>query len=203
VRATPFPVRPTPDDGVRKGLVDLLDEATRPTGPARDPDRSYTARDLASAQHLIDIHSHLRIELNRICELVRQVSDGSLTVNVARSQINLMALRSDRWTVGAHCASYCYLLTAHHTLEDQAMFPGLRQVDSRLGPVLDRLAEEHEIISQVLTRLDAALIDFVTESEAGDGQLHKIVDQLSDALLSHLSYEERELAEPLARAHLF
>ena len=35
----------------------------------------------------------------------------------------------------------------------------------------------------------------------GDGvaQVRAAVDLLSDALLSHLSYEERELVEPLAR----
>ena len=81
------------------------------------------------------------------------------------------------------------------------MFPGLRQADSRLGPVLDRLAEEHRVIHDVLGRLDAALVDFVAGH--GDSRLRRTVDQLSDALLSHLSYEERELAEPLARAHLF
>ena len=86
---------------------------------------------------------------------------GSVGVGGARQQINAMALRSNRWTVGAHCAGYCYLLTTHHTLEDQAMFPGLRRTDARLGPVLDRLAEEHRIIHDVLGRLDAALVDFV------------------------------------------
>lgn len=30
-------------------------------------------------------------------------------------------------------------------------------------------------------------------------QLHRAVDLLSDTMLSHLSYEERELVEPLAR----
>ena len=81
------------------------------------------------------------------------------------------------------------------------MFPGLRRTDDRLGPVLDRLAEEHRMIHDVLGRLDAALVDFV--ADRGETRLRRSVDQLSDALLSHLSYEERELAEPLARAHLF
>ena len=119
------------------------------TSPPGRPDRiptpiGTTSRaELAAAQHLIDIHDHLRGELHQIRDLVAQVTEGSVDVGGARQQINAMALRSNRWTVGAHCAGYCYLLTTHHTLEDQAMFPGLRQADSRLGPVLDRLAEEH------------------------------------------------------------
>ncbi len=179
----------------------MLDESTRPTGPEPEADRDYSRAELAAAQHLIDIHDHLRGELHQIRDLVVQVTEGSVDVGGARHQINAMALRSNRWTVGAHCAGYCYLLATHHTLEDQAMFPGLRQADSRLGPVLDRLAEEHRVIHDVLGRLDAALVDFVAGH--GDSRLRRTVDQLSDALLSHLSYEERELAEPLARAHLF
>ncbi len=179
----------------------VLEESTRPIGPDPDPDRDYSRAELAAAQHLIDVHDHLRAELHQIRDLVAQVTAGSVGVGGARQQINAMALRSNRWTVGAHCAGYCYLLTTHHTLEDQAMFPGLRQTDTRLGPVLDRLAEEHRLIHDVLGRLDAALVGFV--GGHGDARLRQVVDQLSDALLSHLSYEERELAEPLARAHLF
>ena len=114
-----------------------------------------------------------------------------------------MALRSNRWAVGAHCAGYNYLLTSHHTLEDRAMLPGLRRADARLGGVLDRLSEEHDIIHHVLERVDQALVDFISGGEEADGRLRATVDQLSDALLSHLAYEERELVEPLARAHLF
>ena len=196
-----FRVQPTPDDGARLGTEDLLEEPTRPSGPVPDPQRQYTPAELASAQHLIDVHDHLRVELAQIRRLVEQVTEDGLDVAAARQQLNTMVLRSNRWTVGAHCAGYCYLLTTHHTLEDQAMFPGLRRHDPRLAPVLDRLAAEHVIIHDVLEGVDAALVDFV--AERGGERLRRVMDQLSDALLSHLSYEERELAEPLARAHLF
>jgi Hemerythrin HHE cation binding domain len=195
-----FPVQPTPDDGVRRSAEPVWDESTRPSGPPSSG-HTYTSGEVASAQHLVDVHDHLRRELTQIQSLIRQVADGAVEVGDARQHLNQMVLRSNRWTVGAHCADYCYLLTAHHTLEDQAMLPGLRAVDARLGPVLDRLGEEHQIIHGVLGRLDAALVDFV--ADRGADSLRRAVDQLSDALLSHLSYEERELLEPLARAHLF
>ena len=44
----------------------------------------------------------------------------------------------------------------------------------------------------------AALVAFVQDPDGGQG-LTAAVDLLSDTLLSHLSYEERELVEPLAR----
>lgn len=198
-----FSVRATPDDGRRLSPHPVWDESIRPAGPAPDPERTYTAAELASAQHLIDIHDHLRGELAQIRSLVAQVTDGTLPPGSARNHINEMALRSNRWTVGAHCAGYHYLVTTHHTLEDQAMLPGLLRTDARLAPVLDRLSEEHGIIHHVLQRVDQALVEFVAAGAGADNRLRFTVDQLSDALLSHLAYEERELIEPLARAHLF
>jgi hemerythrin superfamily protein len=146
----------------------------------------------------VDIHQHLRNELTQIRDLVAQVLDGTLGPGAARSLVNEMTIRQNNWTVGAYCASYCRLVTMHHTIEDQAMFPRLRQADPRLTPVVDRLHAEHEVIAEVLEGVDRALLALVGTNPDGGG-LTLAVDQLSDALLSHLAYEERELVEPLAR----
>jgi hypothetical protein len=79
------------------------------------------------------------------------------------------------------------------------MFPGLRSLDGRLTPVVDRLHTEHLAIAGVLARVDAALVALVTSPAVGMADLRGAVDVLADALLSHLSYEERELVEPLGR----
>jgi len=50
----------------------------------------------------------------------------------------------------------------------------------------------------VLEQVDRALVAFVSGPD-GDKQLREAADLLTDALLSHLAYEERELVEPLAR----
>jgi hemerythrin-like domain-containing protein len=192
-----FPLTPTPDDGSRL-TEPVWDESSRPRGPAPDPGRSYSPRHLASAQQLIDIHQHLREELSQIRELLAQVLDESVPPAAARSAINEMTMRQNHWTVGAYCAAYCRVLTTHHTIEDQAMFPGLRRSDPRLSPVLERLQTEHEVIHEVLEALDRALVAFVGP-EHDQQRLQLAVDQLTDTLLSHLSYEERELVEPLAR----
>lgn len=67
--------------------------------------------------------------------------------------------------------------------------------------VVNRLREEHEAIAGVLDRVDAALVAMVGDS-GGIGPVQAAVDLLTDALLSHLSYEDRELVEPLARLSL-
>ncbi|MCF0093975.1 LLM class flavin-dependent oxidoreductase [Micromonospora sp. MH99] len=198
VTAGAFAVVPTPDDGRRLSDRQVWDESARPTGPAPDPTRTYTAHEQATGQHLVQVHDGLRGELAQIHDLIEQVAAGEIDAGAARSQINTMTMRQNRWTLGAYCESYCRIVTTHHTIEDQALFPRLRQADPRLRPVVDRLEQEHHVIHDVLEGVDKALVAYVGALD-GLAELRAAVNLLTDALLSHLSYEERELVEPLAR----
>jgi hemerythrin HHE cation binding domain-containing protein len=77
------------------------------------------------------------------------------------------------------------------------VFPHLRAREPGLRPVLDRLADEHEIIHKVLEDVDAALVELLRNPDFG--RLQQAADVLTDVLLSHLAYEEAQLVEPLAR----
>ncbi|KQX61931.1 LLM class flavin-dependent oxidoreductase [Angustibacter sp. Root456] len=199
VRVVPgLDVVPTPDDGTRLSAERPWDESTRPAGPAPQGDRAYTPQEQAAGQHLVDVHDALRAELNQLRELVEQVSAGHAGVGDARSHIATMTLRQNNWTLGVYCASYCRIVTGHHSLEDHSVFPHLRSRDPRLAPVIDRLEAEHHVISDVLERVDQALVAMVSAPD-GLAQVRAAVDLLTDTLLSHLAYEERELVEPLAR----
>jgi hypothetical protein len=191
-------VRTTPDDGDRLSPTRLWDESTRPVGPVPDPDRTYTARGRAVGRHLVEVHDHLRRELAQVRDLVRQVAAGVVAVGEARSTVNAMALRQNSWTLGGFCQSYCLVVTGHHSLEDEAVFPHLRGSDARLAPVIDRLQDEHRVIHEVLDRVDTALVHLVANPD-DIGRVQGAVDLLTDTLLSHLSYEEAQLVEPLAR----
>ncbi|MEV4765068.1 LLM class flavin-dependent oxidoreductase [Micromonospora chokoriensis] len=193
-----FAVVPTPDDGVRRSDQQVWDESTRPAGPVPDPDRTYTPQEQATGAHLVQIHDGLRAELAQIHDLIEQVAAGEIDAGAARSHINTMTMRQNRWTLGVYCESYCRIVTTHHTIEDQSFFPRLRARDPRLGPVVDRLEQEHHVIHDVLEGVDRALVAYVGSPD-GLADLRAAVDLLTDALLSHLSYEERELVEPLAR----
>jgi len=196
--ATPLAVVPTPDDGTRRSEPQPWDESARPTGPAPDPERRYTPDQQAAGQHLIDVHDALRAELGQLRDLIEQVAQGTIDIGTARSFINQMTIRQNNWTLGAYCARYCRIVTGHHTLEDEGIFPHLRRRDPRLTPVIDRLEQEHHVIADVLDRVDRALVAVVSEPD-GLAKLREAVDLLTDTMLSHLSYEERELVEPLAR----
>ena len=210
-RATPPPtvVRPEhldvtaiPQPTQRFSTAERWDEATRPQGPAPEPGREYTEHGRADGRHLIAIHDHLRQELDQIRDLVDQVAQGQLGVGAARGLLNTMTMRQNNWTLGTYCESYCRLVATHHTIEDMSMFPRLRSADPRLTPVVDQLEEEHHVIAEVLEGVDAALVATVSDPEKGLAQVQDAVDLLTDTLLSHLSYEERELVEPLARVGL-
>jgi alkanesulfonate monooxygenase SsuD/methylene tetrahydromethanopterin reductase-like flavin-dependent oxidoreductase (luciferase family) len=201
-----FTLVPTPDDGTRLSAELPWDESDRPTGPTPDPRRSYTEHELAGGQHLIDIHDALRSELSQVRDLMEQVLDGATTPGAARSELNRMTMRQNSWTLGTYCQSYCRIVTGHHGLEDRSVFPHLRRGDQRLAPVIDRLEAEHRVIHDVLDGVDRALVDFVRDADSSSGDagagLRTAVDVLTDTLLSHLAYEERELVEPIARLGL-
>jgi len=202
--AEPLRVRPTVDPGDRLTGELPWDEPSRPTldEPAG---ASYTPEQQAVPQHLVDVHDALRGELDQVRDIVDQVRRGHLTVGAARSAINTMTMRQNNWTLGAYCESYCRVVTGHHTLEDRSIFPHLRRSEPGLGAVLDRLADEHEVIAKVLDALDRALVDLVGgdgTGHAGERSLEALqhkVDLVTDTMLSHLAYEERELIGPLAR----
>ena len=149
-------------------------------------------------QLLVTVHNHLRDELEQLRQVIRDVRRGAAEPAEARSYLNQMAMRQNYWTLGAFCANYCRVLSMHHAIEDQRMFPDLRRGDDSLGPVLDRLAAEHEVIAGVLDEVDRGLVAVVSGPD-GMAELQRAVDLLSDTMTSHLSYEERELVEPLAR----
>lgn len=202
--AEPLTVRATPDDGARLTGELGWDEPSRPTVPAPSDASAFTSAQRAVPQHLVDIHDGLRGELSQLRSVVDQVREGHLQVGAARSIINTMAIRQNNWTLGAFCESYCRVVTGHHTLEDRSVFPHLRRAEPGLGPVLDRLEHEHEVIAEVLDGVDRALVTLVGDDGYGSAgrdaldHLGDRVDLLTDTLLSHLAYEERELLHPLA-----
>lgn len=173
--------------------------AASPAGPAPDPAAEYGDAGRALARDLVAVHDHLRSELGQLRDMIAQVAAGSLDPGAARSGISKLTMRQNQWTVGAYCESYCRLVGLHHTIEDTSLFPGLGRLDSRLSPVTARLHEEHEVIAGLLARVDSALVSLVTDPVPGMPLVRAAVDLLTDALLSHLSYEEHQLLEPLAR----
>jgi alkanesulfonate monooxygenase SsuD/methylene tetrahydromethanopterin reductase-like flavin-dependent oxidoreductase (luciferase family)/hemerythrin-like domain-containing protein len=191
-------VRPTPDTGTRLSARAPWDESTRPHRPESGPDVTYSRVGRLIGQHLVDVHDTLRTELSELREILAQVRDGVMSAGSARSALNDMALRQNDWTLGAFCSRYCGAVAQHHGLEDDAVFPHLVRSDRTLEPVIERLTDEHLVIHDAIQAVDHALVDHINHPD-DYGPIQAAIDSLTDSLLSHLSYEEHEIVEPLAR----
>jgi hemerythrin-like domain-containing protein len=154
---------------------------------------------MGDGDHLVAIHDHLRGELAQLRALVEEVERGHTEAAEARHAISTMTLRQNDWTLGVYCQTYCRVVTMHHSIEDQAMYPRLRAADPALGPALDRMVEEHHAVHGRLEELDRALVVLVADPDAGVAGVGAALEALEVTLLEHLAYEEDQLVEPLNR----
>ena len=74
---------------------------------------------------------------------------------------------------------------------------GQRVVDA-LPPEPWMLADEHLVIHDAIQAVDRSLVQSMNHPDDFE-PIQEAIDFLTDALLSHLSYEEYEIVEPLAR----
>ena len=190
--------RRRPDDGRRLSDEQPWDETTRPTGPAPDPSRRYTPDQLAAGRHLIDVHDALRRELTQLRDLIEQVARGEAEAATARSFITRMTIRQNHWTLGTFCETYCRVVTQHHTLEDRSVFPHIQRSDPELAPVIERLRRSTRR-SPTSSSASTGRSSPSSPRRTTASRRASPIGLLTDALLSHFAYEERELVEPLAR----
>jgi iron-sulfur cluster repair protein YtfE (RIC family) len=202
VRRTGIRPTPAPDPAQWRSGRTVLDEATRPVGAEPAAGVSFSRIGLAVGSHLVDVHDHYRAELAEVRTVLTKVREGTTSIGQARAGLNATALRANDWTLAGVCQAECRSLTQHHEMETQAVFPHLRRSHRSLEAVIDRLNTEHRAIHELLEEIDAALVELARRP----GDYHRIgqaIDLLTDTLLSHFAYEERELIGPLAQYGFF
>ena len=193
---------PTPDEAIRLSDRAPWDNSTRPRRDRSGPEVNYIEQGRRVAKQLIEVHDILRGELSDLRDILRQVRHEAMRAEDARATLNEMALRQNDWTLGAICTRYCGVVAQHHGVEDATVFPHLAGREPQLKPVIDRLTEEHLVIHDAIQEVDQALVQHMTRPENYDA-IQGAIDCLTNALLSHLAYEEQELVEPLARLGLY
>ena len=138
-QASRLDLQPTPDSGERLSGEHVWDEDSRPVRAEPDEGAAYSPQGRAFAKNLLTVHGGLRTELTAIRRVIDGLETGTATYSGARSALNQMAVRQQRWTAGAGCTSYCSFVTAHHFGEDFEVFPALRRREASLDVGLDRL----------------------------------------------------------------
>lgn len=91
-----------------------------------------------------------------------------------------------------HCLTFCSVLTRHHEAEDGAAFPVLAREFPELGPVLDELSRDHELVADAMRGLTALL-----DGDPGDHGIRREIDTLAALLETHLVYEEKKIVAAL------
>lgn len=185
--------------------IPFLDDATRPLAP---PIEGASDLHRAHGRRLTLFH---RYHLQQLAQLRRALTDleqsnlengnpdkGLDAADALARQVGSMAMIENYRRFGSLCGQECQLLTLHHTIEDQEIFPHLRDRSDGLRKVIDRLSAEHLIVHELLVRLQDATRQFAQEPRAEKlAVLREVYDALERVVISHFGYEERELEEAL------
>ncbi|GAA0400401.1 hypothetical protein Acor_78100 [Acrocarpospora corrugata] len=107
-----------------------------------------------------------------------------------------------RRAVGEHVVWMMEFLHAHHTGEDEGLWPIVRERNPAAGPLLDSLDADHRQIEPGIARLKAAGLRYAaTDTDEPRVEVIAALDALTSGLLPHL---ERvvELAMPVVSASI-
>jgi hemerythrin-like domain-containing protein len=96
-----------------------------------------------------------------------------------------------------HCHGFCLALRGHHESEDTGLFPEISARHPQLGPVLDRLKQDHDLVASLLRELDHSL----TRTDSAE-QIARHLDGIAAFMESHFRYEERQLLSVLSTLRL-
>jgi Hemerythrin HHE cation binding domain len=169
-----------------------IDDATRPRVAGSI---ELTPRQRVGGLHLKQIHDHFRQQLETMTRAVEAVRDGAGDLDAVRAGVHGLAPALTAQQASGLCRQVCSMLTMHHTIEDQAMFPAVATLEA-YAPVATRLAEEHLVIHEHLERVDGLAVASYSDPSRIDELVDAVADLRSD-LESHFTYEEIEMAEPL------
>lgn len=91
-----------------------------------------------------------------------------------------------------YCHGFCAALAGHHQGEDRELFPAIATAHPELRDTLRNLEQDHAMIAQLLTDLQAA-----AERVARPTELDQHLDGIAAIMENHFRYEERQLLHVL------
>lgn len=158
-----------------------------------------TAQGEALYQDLLWVHGLLRQDLATVERLAVEVAAGAGAEQVV-AEVRALETTGPLWRLRASCLHYCRFVHHHHRLEDRALFPELRRVNPALGPVVDRLQQDHRRVAGLIEAVEAA-VDALDRLDAPGTRagVGEALDALAAHLLAHLELEEESVAETLRR----
>ena len=158
-----------------------------------------TVQGEALYQDLLWVHGLLRQDLATVERLAVDVAEGAAAEDVVAG-VRALETAGPLWRLRASCLHYCRFVHHHHRIEDLALFPELRRVNPSLGPVVDRLQEDHRRVAGLLEGVESAagVLERADSPEAR-AAVAESLEALAAHLLAHLDLEEESVAETLRR----
>jgi hypothetical protein len=164
---------------------------------AEEPPETEQGR--ALFRELVWVHSAIRRDLETVRRLADEVLDG-LPAGMLNDELKDLQANGPLWQLKINCLRYCRFVHLHHGAEDVLLFPRLRETDPAIGPVVDRLEDEHRRVSDQLDEVEAAALQLTNrEGEAARRRVADGLTTLAEDLLAHLEFEEREAGPTLRR----
>ncbi len=178
-----------------RARIKLLDDATRPKAPWIE---GITEAQRRRGKGLALIHDYHLAQMNEVRWMMEQVEAGEQSAATLVDAISSMQMAANYRIFGNLCGRECHMLKLHHTIEDESIFPVLREGSDGLRSVVERLSEEHAIVHQLLERLHAHAIKAVQEPGGETFAAVKAAFLALDRVVrSHFGYEQEELEEAL------
>lgn len=112
-----------------------------------------------------------------------------LPAEEARERLEDLKTAGPLWQLKVNCLRYCRFVHMHHNAEDALFFPTLRAVNSDLAPVIDKLEDDHRLVSELLDSVESAAAALDDEQRSRQ-LLSERLDALAEELIAHLDYEE-------------
>jgi hypothetical protein len=158
-----------------------------------------TAQGEALYEDLLWVHELLRQDLATVERLAVEVASGGPAEQVV-AEVRALETAGPLWRLRASCLHYCRFVHHHHRLEDRALFPELRRMNPGLGPVVDRLQEDHRLVAGLLEGVEGAVAALDgADTPSARAAVAEALEALAAHLLAHLELEERSVAETLRR----
>lgn len=178
-------------------LADLtVESGTRPPRPDLGAVKAHQRQ---PGQHLAAIHRHYLMEMGRIAQVLRRIEAGDAPPAELKSIVLNADMTKNFRAFGTICGQECRVLTMHHDIEEQSIFPQMHARGSdAVRAIVERLRAEHLVVHEVLERLAAVADDLSRSPDAESfAQAGAIFDKLWEVVKSHFHYEETTLEEAL------
>lgn len=172
-----------------------LDPIDRPEPPSFDDLSPLQAQ---AGQHLRAIHDQFRRNMAVLRDLLDRAGKGEVAASEIEEKTAALPLLRNVRMFGTLCGQHCRIISFHHQIEDEALFPQLAQKSTVLSRIVARLKLEHEAVHHHLEETLACLAALqenpqpaqLEAAEAAYGELEAL-------LLSHFTYEEDAIGEAL------